>query len=1694
MSGFLSFQLNQFLIDDVNGCGVISNEVLTAVQSVVVGVHKITSGDYLGKRRLYLWRKDDSCLVCSVSYITNKILINEKPTPALLEYRGRIPLSEYKNLSRLAAVTTNSFTIQFDILISSVVGGMSLQEMDSPPYKYLLSSTDGWWSGWIFEITQSLQLSLRIGTGTTWLSTPLVDPLTPNRWYTVLGVYDHSIKVFSLVINAVTQSVINLDTHGLTYIPSWSPTRVGFGPHGTCAHPVKGHLKRIRLFNSVIEISDKWCWKRRKRKSNEMRDVKQQQQQQQAQQNQIIRLENSINSLTDALQTISSTLVTLQSGHVSHVVSVASDRNDIIQPKQSPSSPLQPVQPVTNVDIPVDDLTEGTHQVGEGDLINENPTPTSPSNTILGKWRSLVQSEPSLSVEATQIKSEENPPLTPESDVSTKWRLVGNNSPGDNEKPQPLSASLLGLNVTESEWSVDESNLVSNLELTKKASAVLTIDVPQEDDNEIEIPTDVNWEAFNELSVVDYPYWIDQINSRCPPMYSARALGKISEVDQNIFIGCAKGARNIRDLKQKRITKVVNLAPQQSRTKKEMYDKEGIGYLEVDAHDDGDYQLLENFCTEKIYDFVGSKAERVHNNERVLIHCFQGVNRSASAISSLLLDSGIDLLGAVKKIHTARPVVFRGNDNFLKQLIDKAALQGLLVNREQDELSPRHGRRTSKPLDKTIPNHGRRTTLRTSGDEGSPYARTPRSVKTPATESSSARDAFDEIPVIQLMSSRSKELSSPTATSSRFTSSVVDELVHYITPAPSPGAATAGLHRMTLANQISQFSNSPTANSSVVDTFNYGTVQDEDPNEVINEVQIEEILQSMPSIPEPHKSPPLQTLSTTEYDPGIASSFDNSIINIQQDDSSPTTIQRVREISKIDNTESSSVIHSPDNKDLVTIDDSASNTENQEAMVDDSQSLDHKNIFKTADESPGNKDVSAIQEGRRAGRSRNITDYITGSPIKSVSSVGDRSSEVSAIRLNADDKYHEFDRSMIIKRRKQLAKSSVILSSDQDVIHDFDISVQASDATPSQRKSFDFNSPSTSANRISVPPSRAGSVFSENSTGIVSGTSLDDTLPLKSNSLEEVASDIQGLNNESSLRKADTSPLKYSNESPPPLHRSPSRDPAERLAKNNSSSSLRKLSTSSSRNGLHDIVSSGADDVQKPTSSRRNTFFDNNIRRNSGCNPLDAALVDSPCGIYLNSSPSCGELPRKAGRSPSLDNMNDLDNKLLRDLSPATGSSKMLTPQKSFSDAINDDVVQPSLPPDILSPRLDTLDDFETKLDKFMSPQRTESRTSLDFNNTTEIIDSIVEQTEDHPPLDNNSPDLTTPKQVRSGRRRRESRATSVNSCNEFDDFMNHSEETRSGSKQLSEVDHSIREVDNIRRSSVGVNQFNNITNQTDPVVEITNNTSTGRSGRRQRETRKTSADKLDDFMNPQNNTFLTSAMRSTSEAVAQIDNVDEFNDFLSPEKKINQSDKRKSESPNNENLPTATITSPTLESLVNFDQQLEDFMSPDRGPSVLSKKPEIPSADVSTENLKERAVQPKVKPSNVFDDGLDTFTDPIQVSNHNIPPPSEDMGSSQPGRSVKKRKSVSIMDSLDDEFFHNEFDKKIDNPTVSQPSVVDVPPQTLSNTTLDSLAGHDERSKAAAKIDDTFGNNKPITETLNSSRDVENDRWDDWD
>lgn len=136
------------------------------------------------------------------------------------------------------------------------------------------------------------------------------------------------------------------------------------------------------------------------------------------------------------------------------------------------------------------------------------------------------------------------------------------------------------------------------------------------------------------------------------------------EIVSNVFLSEVSFAKNTYGLHKLGITHIVNCcegnAPTQVPTCAAYYEDK-FSYLGIPCIDTETYNISQHF--ESTYEFINNA---LIQNGRVLVHCREGISRSATIVIAYLMYRGVDMLQAVRSVKDRRSIF--PNDGFLQQL------------------------------------------------------------------------------------------------------------------------------------------------------------------------------------------------------------------------------------------------------------------------------------------------------------------------------------------------------------------------------------------------------------------------------------------------------------------------------------------------------------------------------------------------------------------------------------------------------------------------------------------------------------------------------------------------------------------------------------------------------------------------------------------------------------------------------------------------------------------------------------------------------------------------------------------------------------------------------------------------------------------------------------------------------------------
>lgn len=147
------------------------------------------------------------------------------------------------------------------------------------------------------------------------------------------------------------------------------------------------------------------------------------------------------------------------------------------------------------------------------------------------------------------------------------------------------------------------------------------------------------------------------------------------EILPHLFLGDAKCARDMKRLRDLKITHILNAAGPAARGVDEDYKAEGIVTLEFDAEDEEGYQMLDKHLA-PARAFIAAAKDA---GGKCLVHCVAGISRSGVLVAAeAMLSERMSVLESVAHCRMRRSNAFLWNSSFQEQLVSLARSEGLL--------------------------------------------------------------------------------------------------------------------------------------------------------------------------------------------------------------------------------------------------------------------------------------------------------------------------------------------------------------------------------------------------------------------------------------------------------------------------------------------------------------------------------------------------------------------------------------------------------------------------------------------------------------------------------------------------------------------------------------------------------------------------------------------------------------------------------------------------------------------------------------------------------------------------------------------------------------------------------------------------------------------------------------------------------
>ena len=144
------------------------------------------------------------------------------------------------------------------------------------------------------------------------------------------------------------------------------------------------------------------------------------------------------------------------------------------------------------------------------------------------------------------------------------------------------------------------------------------------------------------------------------------------DVTPNLYLGDAGCAADLERLHELGITHVLNCAAGETRDMRAVYGQHGMQSMAVAAKDNENCSLLDGHRD------VEAFLVKARQSGRVLVHCFQGLNRSGLVVAAALVREGVSVIDAVRTLRARRGNDALSNTNFQRRLVRYAARLGRL--------------------------------------------------------------------------------------------------------------------------------------------------------------------------------------------------------------------------------------------------------------------------------------------------------------------------------------------------------------------------------------------------------------------------------------------------------------------------------------------------------------------------------------------------------------------------------------------------------------------------------------------------------------------------------------------------------------------------------------------------------------------------------------------------------------------------------------------------------------------------------------------------------------------------------------------------------------------------------------------------------------------------------------------------------
>lgn len=208
---------------------------------------------------------------------------------------------------------------------------------------------------------------------------------------------------------------------------------------------------------------------------------------------------------------------------------------------------------------------------------------------------------------------------------------------------------------------------LSDEDLAKRVANAFADNSDLFEERPVEGASDSQWAQFLAHAAFFVSHSDEQL-STLPPQPAAIAPG--------VFLGGLQEAKDLSTLEALGVSCILNMAPCYCGPSSIRAFPEHFEVLDIDAEDADDYDIF----SADVPTALAFLERCLNDGRRVLVHCFAGMNRSATVCAAWLLrQQKGSLSDIVMHLACTRGLVLQ-NTNFLEGLVSMARVEGLLID------------------------------------------------------------------------------------------------------------------------------------------------------------------------------------------------------------------------------------------------------------------------------------------------------------------------------------------------------------------------------------------------------------------------------------------------------------------------------------------------------------------------------------------------------------------------------------------------------------------------------------------------------------------------------------------------------------------------------------------------------------------------------------------------------------------------------------------------------------------------------------------------------------------------------------------------------------------------------------------------------------------------------------------------------